>query len=196
MVTTTSAVGISPIMRRCAISRCILRMRPLTSGLPSDSLASWRTSSLVIISFLLCSYSWNGTSTAAISSIPPMMAIKQPHIRWPSPGIAAASGWVINSITPSRLCQIAHAPTPPTTSALAIALSNSTRLLVENMRPMPAMGLSLENFGCNGCRVNSQPFSNMGAMTAASSSTIRNGSSANSASFDSVCRCGNIYSVS
>ena len=38
-------------MRLRVASRCRLRMRALTSGLPSLSLTSWRTSSLVMPSF-------------------------------------------------------------------------------------------------------------------------------------------------
>ena len=65
LVTTTSALGTSCIMRRCAISRCIWRMRPLTSGRPLG-LPSSRTSCCVIFSSFLCCQSWNGTSISAI----------------------------------------------------------------------------------------------------------------------------------
>ncbi len=62
LVTTTSALGTSAIMRRRAISRCWLRMRALTCGSPSISLNSWRSSSLVMRKPRSSCQSWKGTS--------------------------------------------------------------------------------------------------------------------------------------
>src|SRR5471032_2870158 len=63
---TTSASGTAAIILRWDISRCSWRMRCLTSGRPSWSLCSSRTSCLVISSFLWLSHSWIGASTAAM----------------------------------------------------------------------------------------------------------------------------------
>lgn len=58
LVITTSASGTAAIIRLCAISRCIWRIFDLTSGLPSESLYSSRTSCLVISSFWRLSQIW------------------------------------------------------------------------------------------------------------------------------------------
>ena len=137
----TSASGTASIMRRCAISCCTCRTFDLTSGLPSVSFNSSRTSCSVIFSFCEWSQSWNGTSIAAISiSVEDTTRKLRPSSQAPLSS-ASDSDCVPSPINSSALLHKKVTATLDTTRNLATALISSIRPLLENMRLKPAIGL-------------------------------------------------------
>ena len=82
-------------------------------------------------------------------------------------GSAYSAGCAIRAISVPMSRDTTHQATPPMSVDLASALSSSASDCEENMRPMPASGLSLPKFGATDLVEKSQPPSIIGATTAA-----------------------------
>src|SRR5437868_702833 len=101
-------------------------MRPLTCGSPSLSLCSCLTSSLVMRSFLKNSQYCHGTSSATTSSSEPATSAQHANTSSSMRSSASWTGALISPIASGSRCQTTHAPTVPTSSDLATALTSST----------------------------------------------------------------------
>ena len=75
----------------------------------------------------------------------------------------------------AKLSAITHQDTPPTNTDLSRVLSSSASDSAETMRPIPAIGLSLDNLGARDLAENNQPPSSIGATSAATSIIIIRG---------------------
>ena len=91
---------------------------------------------------------------------------------------ASWTGSLISAMISGRFLEITHQATPPTSRDLTMVLTSSASVSVENMRPMPAIGFNLENFGASDLAESSQPPSSMGATSAATSIAASSGTSA------------------
>ncbi len=117
-------------------------MRPLTSGLPSLSFISRRSSSRVIFNLRIQFQRWYGASMAASSIIAPPVASMSFRVK-PRPWIiAASSGWLSRSRSGRMPCHTTSPAAVPTKAMRSRDLVNSAIASGPYRRFMPAIGLS------------------------------------------------------
>src|SRR5690606_16892070 len=99
----------------------------------------------------------HGTSSATMMASDATISAAQNTTRPSALASAAVGATCINPSISSRCAEMTATATPPTSSALASALNNSTAVCAENMRLMPDNRLSFEKLGCNGLVENTKP---------------------------------------
>jgi len=155
-------------------------MRPFTSGLPSLSFISRRSSSRVIFSLRIQFQRWYGASIAASSSIAPPVASISFRVK-PSPcTIAASSGWwsrARNGWIPPQTTSPAAVPTNAMRSS---DLVNSAIASGPYRRFIPAIGLSRFTSGIRDLLDQRRPPIPTGDRKLASRHTTTSGHSASS----------------
>lgn len=150
-------------------------MRPFTSGLPSLSFISRRSSSRVIFSLRIQFQRWYGASMAASTSMAPAVASSRRRVK-PRPSVmAVSSGWWISPRRVSKPVQTTSPAATPTKATRSSDLVNSAIASGPYRRLSPLIGFMRLMSGSNAFCDQRRPPITTGATKLASRQTSTSG---------------------